>query len=208
MVQVHGVDEAIRCVDAGAESIVAQGSDAGGHGGAHSSSILGLVPEFVDHPQIGGRVPVIAAGGISDGRGILSAFALGSVAVVLGTRFMITEESKLAQSAKELAALTRDGGQKTVQTRVYDEMRGTTDWPMRYTGRAIANDTFTDHMTAGGKETDEMRRLYKEAVGTGDYSRLVCWAGTAVGLANEILPAGQVVDNLVREYHAAKANLV
>lgn len=208
MVQVHGVQEAVRCVAAGAEAIVAQGSDAGGHGGAHSSSILGLVPEFVDHPEIGGRVPVLAAGGISDGRGVLAAFALGAVAVVVGTRFMITHESKLAQPAKELAAATRDGGQKTVQTRVYDEMRGTTDWPVRYTGRAIANDTFRDHVAAGNTETEEMRTLYKEAMQTGDYSRLVCWAGTAVGLANAILPAGEVVANLVKEYHAAKANLV
>ncbi|CCG81993.1 Nitronate monooxygenase [Taphrina deformans PYCC 5710] len=198
MVQVHNVQAAQRMVECGADVIVAQGSDSGGHGGAESSSIISLVPEIVKSCP---GVPVLAAGGISNGQGIFAALSLGAAGVVLGTRFMLSQESLLPQKAKEVACRAKDGGRTTVQTRLYDEMRGTTDWPMNFTGRAIRNKTIEESLT--GREEAELKEAYKTAVGAEDYSRVVCWAGTGVGLVNDILPAAQIVTNLVKEYNEA-----
>lgn len=198
MVQVHNVQAAQKMVECGADVIVAQGSDSGGHGGAESSSIISLVPEIIKSCP---GVPVLAAGGIGNGQGIFAAMSLGAAGVVLGTRFMLSQESLLPQKAKEVACQARDGGRTTVQTRVYDEMRGTTDWPMNYTGRAIRNKTIEESLT--GREEAELKQDYKTAMSAEDYSRVVCWAGTGVGLVNDILPAKEIVDNLVAEYNRA-----
>lgn len=202
IVQVHTVEAAQQVARAGANVLVAQGSDAGGHGGAESSSILTLVPEII---RACPDVVVLAAGGISNGLTMFAALALGAQAVVLGTRFMVSHESLLPQLAKELACKANDGGKNTVQTRVYDEMRGTTDWPMNYTGRAIRNLTIQESMS--GRDQEEMKRDYQNAMGEGDYSRLVCWAGTGIGLINEILPVSKIVEQLVEEFNLAASNV-
>jgi NAD(P)H-dependent flavin oxidoreductase YrpB (nitropropane dioxygenase family) len=90
--------------------IVAQGIDAGGHGPINAASIISLVPEIVSAiPEI----PVLAAGGISDARGVLAALALGADGVVMGTRFAASVESATADSAKRLIIQTQDGGVST-----------------------------------------------------------------------------------------------
>lgn len=198
IIQVHTVEAALEAKQLGADIIVAQGSDAGGHGGAESSSILTLVPEIIAACP---DTPVLAAGGISNGLTMYAAMTLGAQAVVLGTRFMLSQESLLPQKAKELASKARDGGKNTVQTRVYDEMRGTTDWPMNYTGRAIRNLTIQESLS--GRDQEDMKRDYKEAIGQGDYSRLVCWAGTGIGMINEVLPTAEIIRRLVQEYNTA-----
>lgn len=201
LVQVHTVEKARLMVQAGADVIVAQGSDAGGHGGAESSSIISLVPEIVDACP---GTPVLAAGGLSDGRTMFAALALGASGIVLGTRLMLSEESLLPAAAKEVARQASDGGRTTVQTRVYDEMRGTTDWPMSFTGRAIRNKTIEESLT--GRDAAALKEDYSAAMSKGDYSRVVCWAGTGIGLVRDILPAGQIVRDIVREYNEAVAH--
>lgn len=198
IVQVHTVHAATAMVEAGADVLVAQGSDAGGHGGAESSSLLTLVPELI---QACPNTPIVAAGGISNGQTMYAALALGAQAVVLGTRFMLSQESVLPEAAKQVALKTRDGGKTTVQTRVYDEARGTTDWPMQYTGRAIRNLTIKESIE--GRDQEALIADYKSAMETGDYGRLVCWAGTGIGLINDILPASEIVKRLVSEYNQA-----
>ncbi len=84
MVQVHTVGSALTVARAGADIVVAQGSDAGGHAGAAAASIIALVPEMAD--RLGPDVAIIAAGGICDGRGLVAAFSLGASGVVMGTR--------------------------------------------------------------------------------------------------------------------------
>ena len=98
---------------AGADVIVAQGSDAGGHGSANCASIVSLVPELVSALP---ETPIVAAGGIADGRGTLAALALGAQAVVIGTRFATATESAMADKAKDLIIHTFDGG---ISTRRY-----------------------------------------------------------------------------------------
>src|ERR1700731_1318076 len=89
-----------RAKDAGADIIVAQGSDAGGHGTANSASIISLVPEMCS--AMGPTVPILAAGGISDARAALAALSLGAEGVVMGSRFATAWESTMAAKAKAL----------------------------------------------------------------------------------------------------------
>src|SRR5947207_2644793 len=84
IVQVTDLEEARRAVDLGADVIVAQGTEAGGHGARHGRSTLPFVPVVVD---LAAPVPVLAAGGIADGRGVAAALALGAAGALLGTRF-------------------------------------------------------------------------------------------------------------------------
>lgn len=201
MVQVHTVKDAEIMVDAGADVIIAQGSDAGGHGGAESASIVSLVPEIKAACP---HVPVLAAGGIVSGSAMYAALALGAAGVVVGTRLMLSEESLLPRKAKDFACTVADGGRTTVQTRVYDEMRGTTDWPMTFTGRAIRNTTMEE--TLSGRDREDIQKDYKAAVSTEDYSRVVCWGGTGIGLVNHIQPAKDIVNSFIDEYNNAVKN--
>jgi nitronate monooxygenase len=100
----------LRAHEAGADVIVAQGSDAGGHGAANSASIVSLVPELVSALP---DTPILAAGGIANGKGALAALALGAEAVVIGTRFAVANESAMADGAKDLIIRTSDGGIST-----------------------------------------------------------------------------------------------
>ncbi len=110
--------EAQRAVDSGADILVAQGSDSGGHGASDSASIISLVPELVSaFPQI----PVLAAGGIVEASGILAALALGAEGVVMGTRFATTLESAMAENAKALILQTTDGGATTKRLSEHDK---------------------------------------------------------------------------------------
>ena len=203
IVQVYDVKAAKEMVTAGADIIIAQGSDAGGHGGSSAASIVSLLPEII--AAVPGT-PVLAAGGLSTGRTLLAARVLGAQGLVLGTRFMLSKEANLHDSAKELAVKTTDGGRTTVQTRVYDEMRGTTDWPQTYTGRAISNKTLEEQLS--GRDVEELKKDYAVAAKSSDYSRVVCWAGTGVGSINDILPAGEIVARLMKEYQEARDEMI
>ena len=103
IVQVQTIDQAREAVDAGVDAIVAQGTEAGGHGGARAT--LPFVPAVIDIAQ---GVPVIAAGGIADGRGLAAALALGASGVLCGTTFFVSDESLASENTKQ-AALNGSG---------------------------------------------------------------------------------------------------
>jgi len=128
--------DAERALDCGADVIVAQGTEAGGHGGTRAT--FTLVPEIAD--LIAKRAPgtlLCAAGGIADGRGLAAALMLGADGVVVGTRFWACEES-LVPAPLKLAALAAVGDD-TLRQRLFDIVRQRT-WPVRYTGRVLRND--------------------------------------------------------------------
>ena len=129
------LEQAKQAAAAGADVIIAQGRDAGGHSGTMRGTI-GLVPAVVDAV---GPIPVVAAGGIADGRGLAAALSLGASGVSMGTRFTATVESLWDQAMKEKAVAS--GGDQTAQTRVFDIVRGAA-WPAIYPGRALRNDFF------------------------------------------------------------------
>lgn len=129
--QVSSVREAMEAADAGVDVIVAQGADAGGHGTKAGAGVISLVPEVKDAlTQHGhGSVPLFAAGGVMEGRGFASVLALGADGAVLGTRLLLAEEATLHPSYRQAIIDTSDGGQSTLRTRLFDELRGTTGWP-------------------------------------------------------------------------------
>lgn len=187
--QIQDVEGARRAANAGADIIVAQGTEAGGHG-MQKRATLALVPAVVDAV---GPIPVLAAGGIADGRGLAASLLLGASGVLVGTRFWATPEALGHDNAKNL--LTRSSGDNTVRTRIFDIIRGL-DWPDGYSGRALAND-FTAEWH--GKEEklaihfDSQKARFWTAMREGDINTAVVFAGEGIDLFHAIKPAGDIV---------------
>jgi len=139
IVQVQTLEQAREAVDARVDAIVAQGTEAGGHGGARAT--LPFVPAVVD---IAKGVPVIAAGGIADGRGLAAALSLDASGVLCGTTFFASDESLASENAKKAAV--RGSGDDTERSSVFDIARGL-DWPSDWNLRTMRN-AFTRQWSA------------------------------------------------------------
>jgi nitronate monooxygenase len=186
------------------DMLVIQGADAGGHGLAQSSSIISLLPECSDvlTKEGFGHIPLIATGGIVDGRGVAAAMTLGASGACMGTRFLATPEAVISDGYRNAVLKAQDGGVNTARTTVYDKIRGTVGWPSIYNGRGVLNQSFRDHES--GMEEDENKRLYSEAVkmgdaGWGDRGRMTTYAGTGVGLIHKVVPAAEIVQEVLRD---------
>ena len=192
--QVQTLEQARQAASAGADVIIAQGRDAGGHSGMTRGTI-GLVPAVVDAV---GPVPVVAAGGIADGRGLAAALSLGASGVSMGTRFTATRESRWDQAMKEKAVAS--GGDQTTQTRGFDVVRGAA-WPAIYPGRALRNDFFDQWH--GKEETLQAQQKQVEAdylaSPANDFGQRVVWAGESVDLVRDIPTAREVIERIVDE---------
>lgn len=206
LVTVGSVDEARRAASAGADVIVAQGWEAGGHVRGLIST-LALIPRVVDAVA---PVPVIAAGGIADGRGIAGALALGADGVWMGTRFVVAAEAPTHPVYREgvLAASEDDtvwlvdlfsGGWENAPHRV---IRNSTVELWEAAGRP-SWDTITDkdEVIARGPSGDIHR--YDSRVATkwaeGQIEAMPLWAGQGVGLVTREQPAAEIVRELVDE---------
>jgi nitronate monooxygenase len=192
--QVQTLEQAKQAASLGADVIIAQGRDAGGHSGMTRGTI-GLVPAVVDAV---GAIPVVAAGGIADGRGLAAALALGASGVSMGTRFTATAESLWDQAMKDKALAS--GGDQTAQTRVFDIVRGAA-WPSIYPGRALRNDFF--ERWHGREAALEQQQKPAEtaylATASDDFGQRVVWAGEGVDLVRDIPSAREVVERTVAE---------
>jgi nitronate monooxygenase len=203
---VGSVSEAREAVLAGADVIVAQGWEAGGHV-REMVSTLALVPAVVDAVR---PVPVVAAGGIADGRGIAAVLALGASAAWLGTRFVASEEALAHHTYKQ--RLVAAGAGDTIFSTLFDV--GWENAPHR----ALRNSTVEMWEKAGcplsGKRPNEGQVLARRADGTpvvrysfsspletmsGDVEGLAHYAGQSVGLVKDIQPAAQIVRRLKEE---------
>ena len=188
----------------GADIIIAQGGEAGGHGTARRGT-LALVPAIVDMVEASGRdALVVAAGGIADGRGLAAALMLGASGVLMGTRFQAAEES-LATSAIK-ARLVAGNGDETLRTRIFDIARNA-PWPAEFTGRALVNrfsETWHGRETELDTQTAEKTR-YLEAEVRDDQADAVVWGGEAIDLIHSVEPAGAIVARIVAEAEAALA---
>jgi nitronate monooxygenase len=203
-VQVGTVAEAIEVAKTTKpDVIVLQGSDAGGHGLQQRASIISLLPEVSDSfAQAGIEIPLVAAGGISDGRAAAAALTLGASGVALGTRFLAAEEATIAKGYQNEVLRVSDGGVSTVKTKLYDVVRGILDWPPAYDGRGVANRSYLDALH--GMSDKENRELYKEATKLGDdgwgpEGRMTTYAGTGIGLIDKVMPAGEIVKEVQKE---------
>ena len=194
--QAEDVEAALEAQEMGADIVIAQGAEAGGHGATRAT--LPLVPVVVDAVA---PTPVLAAGGIGDGRGVAAALALGAAGAVVGTRFCVAEEALVHPTAKQRLVSARGGA--TQRTHVFDTARGR-PWPTLHTGRALRNRFLAewhDRDTALAEDAAELER-YREAAETGDFDTALIWAGEAVDMVNSIEPASAIVERLGRDAEA------
>ncbi len=198
IMQVQTLADARRAAELGADLIVAQGGEAGGHGASRGT--LPLTAAVVDAVA---PIPVAAAGGIADGRGLAAALTLGAAGVLVGTRFFATEEALGHPAAK--AGLVAGEADSTVRTTVFDVIRRI-DWPKPYTGRALGNRTT---QRWHGREDDLAADLatqaeaYAVAASQGDFGTAVLWAGEGVDLIRDIPSARDVVVQMIAEARTA-----
>jgi nitronate monooxygenase len=189
------VDDAL---DAGADMIVAQGSEAGGHGAVRAT--FPFVPEVAD--RVGDRAMVIAAGGIADGRGLAAALTLGAEGALVGTRFYASVESLAHPKAK--ARLVAACGEDTLRTSVFDVARGIS-WPADFTGRALRN-AFSErwHGAVDALEAAQAKEMarYQAAAAMGDFDTAVIFTGEAAGLVDRIEPAADILRRMVADAEA------
>jgi enoyl-[acyl-carrier protein] reductase II len=192
---VPSVKFALKAESVGCDAIVGEGVEAGGHNGADEITTFCLIPQLVDAIKI----PVIAAGGISDGRGILAALALGAEGVQMGTRFAVTEESSAHLNYKQKVLSAKDNDTILVLKKIG-------------AARMIKNE-FTAEVykeELNGADESRLKQLLGEkrerlGIFEGDESNGMMEAGQGAGLIKEILPVKELMTKLINEFDEAAA---
>jgi len=191
ILQVQDLETAREALRAKPDLIVAQGTEAGGHGGGRS--LFALLPAV---KAIAGNVPVLAAGGIGDAAGFKASLALGADGILVGTRFLAADESLATPEAKQ--RVVQASGDNTLRTTVFDIVRGYA-WPARFPARALRN-AFSAQWH--GREAELKASLgaeakrYGTAVTARDYDVALVFAGEGVDLIDAVLPAAKLVERL------------
>jgi nitronate monooxygenase len=199
--QVQSLAHARTALGLGADILIAQGGEAGGHASARGA--MALVPAVVDAARARG-VPVVAAGGLADGRGLAAALMLGADGAMLGTRFQASEESLVDEDSKR--RIVAAGGDDTVRTRVFDIGRQSA-WDPQFTGRGVAN-AFS--AAWHGREAElaaspDALAAYADALAARDHETAVVWAGECSDMIRAVEPAGAILARIVAEAEAALA---
>lgn len=195
--QVQTVGQARAAADAGADMIVAQGTEAGGHGAARAT--LPLVPAVVDAV---GSIPVLAGGGIADGRGLAAALALGAAGAVVGSAFVAAEESLASANGKQ--RLATGSGDDTAKGSEFDLLRGI-DWPDGYQIRTMYTPFFKgirDAPPTTDAEVQAAKAAFDAAREKDDMSVATVIAGEAADMINAIEPASVILQRLANEAEA------
>ena len=217
--QIHAADVPLMCqcqtlehvewaLQAGASFIVAQGSEAGGHGARRST--LTLVPEVADRLKrwneallargVYEPVVLLAAGGIADGRGLAAALMLGADGVLMGTRFWASQEALVPKNHHQ--ALLQAQGDSTIRTNVPDVLRKL-PWPPGYSARVARNAVIerwherTHELQ--GTELERHHQAYLAALQRGDPNECAVWFGEAAGLIDSIAPAQDLMHQIVEQ---------
>jgi enoyl-[acyl-carrier protein] reductase II len=197
MAQVHTVEQAVRAAEAGADIVIAQGAEAGGFGGEVST--MTLVPQVVDAIA---PVPVLAAGGIADGRGLAAALVLGAQGVNIGTRFLAAVEAEVPEGYK--AAILDAASQDAVRVAFADSVFPPASGPDPYATRPRALRTpFIDRYNA--EPPADGAAVGRELVGAvreGRAHELVPFCGQTAGLIDRLLPAREIIRSMVSEASA------
>jgi nitronate monooxygenase/enoyl-[acyl-carrier protein] reductase II len=194
--QVHTVKQAYQAAKQGVDVIIAQGSEAGGHGSTVSA--LALIPQVVDAVS---SIPVAASGGIADGRGLAAALVLGAAGVNVGTRFLASEEAPISPNWKQM--IIEAASEDAVKFHPWNDIMP----PSRSGGyetslRAIRT-PFIDHWQENReeaiKEAETLRAEILEAMRTGALYEIVPGAGRSAGLVGEVSSAGEIVRQIAAE---------
>jgi nitronate monooxygenase len=195
--QVQTLEQALAAHDNGADIIIAQGCEAGGHAAIRGT--ISLVREVIDRID---TLPVVAAGGITDGRGLAAMLMLGASGVLMGTRFYVTQESLIPDEAKERAVEAT--GDTTIQSIVVDMLRGK-DWPEQYKLRTLQNDILDQWHGREGQlaaNIENERKAYDAAFAARDFDHAAVVIGEATGMLKDVQSAGSVVDEIMVEAEA------
>lgn len=199
IIQVTDLDEARQALAVGADLIVAQGAEAGGHGGRRAT--LPFVPVVVD---LAAPTPVLAAGGIADGRGLAAALALGAAGALIGTRFQASLEALVSPAITK--AIVDGKGEDTERSRVFD-IAGGSSWPGRYTGRTLRN-PFLDQWRDRERELAgdaAVKQAYRKSAERGDPDMIPVWASEAIDLITDLSAASDLVATLAAQAEEALA---
>ena len=203
--QVQFLSQIDMALEAGAVAVVAQGTEAGGHGGTRST--LPFVPEAADYlKQHSPTTLLIAAGGIGDGRGLAAALMLGADAVVVGTRLWASAEALTPKPHTDKAiGMT---GDSTIRTRAFDALRGV-PWPKEYSLRYLKNklsDEWADREAEAFGVFGSFSEKYAEARARNDLDMVAVICGEIVGLLKERPSAESIVNLMVAEAAALLRN--
>lgn len=189
---------ALKSAEAGVDAIVAEGFEAGGHNGLDETTTMTLIPmirQVVD-------IPVIAAGGIASGRGMLAAFALGAEGVQIGTRFVASEESSAHEEFKKMVVNASDNDTYLLMKKLV---------PVRL----LKNKFFTDVLTSekNGASADELKTILgngraRKGMFEGDIEEGELEIGQIAGYINDIKPAGEIVRDIISEFEEVRRGLI
>jgi enoyl-[acyl-carrier protein] reductase II len=194
---IASVKSARKCMESGVDAIVAEGFEAGGHNGREETTTMTLIPLI----RKAVSTPLIAAGGIATGRGMLAAMALGADGVQMGTRFVVTEESSAHPEFKRRIIESKDGDTALMIKKVV---------PVR-----LLKNSFTEsigEMEARGASAEELSRFLgkgRSRLGMfeGDLSEGELEIGQVSAILDEIKPAREVIDEIMKEFYEAKKEL-
>ena len=200
--QIGTLTEALEAVRGAVrpDVLVVQGAEAGGHGRTKDGvGFLTLLPEIADAMkgmEGGEGIPLIATGGIIDGRGVVAALGVGAAGVAMGTRFLASEEARIKKGYQDEVVRAGDGAVNTVRTHLYNHMRGTFGWPEQWAPRTIVNQSWED--MRAGVEFKELKRRHDESLKEGDKAwgpqgRTATYAGAGIGLVRDVKTAGDIV---------------
>ncbi|KAJ6096718.1 hypothetical protein N7486_007464 [Penicillium sp. IBT 16267x] len=199
-VQTGTVQAAMEAVKQGADVVVVQGTDAGGHQWAQGASLVSLLPEICDalaETGASSRTAVLAAGGIVDGRGCVAALGLGADGVVMGTRFLATEECPAPSLMKQTILSGSDGGASTIKSTRHDVFQSTDVFPRQYDGRAVIGISYEE--SKSGASDEEIILRYKTAMKNGEDNRRTVWAGTSIGVIKKELSVSNLIKGVQQE---------
>lgn len=196
--QCQNMDHVADAVDVGADVVVAQGAEAGGHGALRGT--LTFVPETADFlSKNSPNTMLLAAGGIADGRGLAAALMLGAEGVLVGTRLWASQEALVKDGHHK--AIVETNGDGTIRTRIPDIARQI-PWPRGFTAR-IRRNKFTDRWHGREELLEQDIAVegprYRQAFMEGDPDNTAVWFGEAAGLIKSIEPAAVIIEKMVAE---------
>lgn len=201
--QVQDRDQAARALDLGADVLIAQGTEAGGHGYGPRTTMT-LVPEIADLTRRRSfDAVVLAAGGIADGRGLAAALMLGASGALVGSRFYAAAEALSTPQARD--KVTAATGDDTCRTTVYDSVRAR-QWPAGHTMSVLTN-RFTDRWHGAedslALEINSATAQFNQAVMDRDFDIANVTIGQAAGLIDSVQPAADIITAMVEQATAA-----
>jgi enoyl-[acyl-carrier protein] reductase II len=192
--QVHSASQAAEAAQGGADVIIAQGGEAGGFGGAPSTMVL--VPQVVDAVA---PLPVVAAGGIADGRGLAAALALGAQGVNVGTRFIASDEAELSEGYKASVLAARSD--ETVRAAfINDLVPPASEGAYPSAPRVVRNAFVAEWLGREGEFQDmrpELAERMRAAMRDGTVHEFMVITGEVAGAIDEVLPAAEIVRKMV-----------